>query len=85
MRQNALVLQRRGAYVRLCITLILMQRYTRPHLAVYGLVADLTKGKVSTGTDSFDGGQPQPGACLGTPIGDFCPSSQDNIVFPTLP
>lgn len=50
--------------------------YTRPTLACFGTVADLTQGKTTTGTDSTIGGQTQQG--------EFCvedTASRDCVAF----
>lgn len=63
-----------------------MQSYTRPHLTAYGPISDLTKSKFASGTDSFAGGQPQPGECIA--LGPFvdCPGdSRDSIILPPTP
>lgn len=59
-----------------------MPRYIRPQLTVFGNVEDLTKSKISTGSDSFLGGQPQPGDFC---IAGTCFSSTDSIVTPPPP
>ena len=59
-----------------------MKTYVRPQITVFGNVADLTKSKTATGTDSFVGSQPTPGNVC---FGGTCLNSSDNILNPPTP